>query len=656
MSNEMKHPRWGATAALAAIIGLIFIIVVTLYYWVLGLIGLIVVIAVVALLKLQDMKHKKKVEDYISTLSHRIKKVGEEALLEMPIGIILYNENYEVEWMNHYMSSLTGEEPILSHPLNLISDAFLPIINSDENEGVVTIKKRRYRVISRAEERLLYLIDVTEINEVKVRYENEKTVLGIVFLDNYEEITQGMDDQIKSGINNEVTNLIKDWGSAHGIYLKRFSAEKFMAVLNQSILHELEKNRFDILDKIREIKSNSTVPLTLSIGVGTGAKSIPDLGQMAQSALDLALGRGGDQVAIKKASGKVEFYGGKSNPVEKRTRVRARVISHALSELIHESDQVFVMGHKNPDMDAIGAAIGIMKMAEGDGKPGHVVIQPEDYGPGVISLINEIQQDDQLWSKFLANDDALEQITSKTLVVVVDTHKPSLVMEPRLLSKTERVVVIDHHRRSEDFIHDPVLVYMEPYASSTAELVTELLEYQTNKVKLGVVEATAMLAGITVDTKSFALRTGARTFDAASYLRSHGADTILVQKLLREDLAQYNHRAELIRRTKLYKDHIAIAVSEEDDRFDQVVMAQAADTLLSMNGIKASFVAAPRADGYIGISARSLGEINVQIIMEQLDGGGHLTNAATQLKMPLSEAVQRLKAAIDDYLEGGEAE
>jgi len=656
MSNEMKHPRWRGTVALTIIISLVFIIVLAFYYWLLGLVGLIVAIAVATLLKIQDIKHKRKMDDYIATLSHRVKKVGEEALLEMPIGIILYNENFEVEWTNRYMLSLIEEEPVISYPLNLISDAFLSIINSDEGTGLVTIKNREYHVNSSVEERLLYLTDVTEINELERRYEDEKLVLGIVFLDNYEEITQGMDDQIRSGINNEVTSLIQGWSSIYGIYVKRFSAEKFMVVFNQSILHELEHNRFDILDKIREINSHSNVPLTLSIGVGLGVKSIPELGQMAQSVLDLALGRGGDQVAIKKASGKVEFYGGKSNPVEKRTRVRARVISHALSELINESDQVFVMGHRDPDMDSIGASIGIMKIAESNGKIARVVIQPEEYGPGVINLMNEIQQEEKLWSTFIAGDDALEQITSQTLVVIVDTHKPSLVMESRLLSKTERIVVIDHHRRSEDFVHDPVLVYMEPYASSTVELVTELLEYHTNKVTLNVLEATAMLAGITVDTKNFALRTGARTFDAASYLRSHGADTTLVQKLLREDISQYNRRSALIQRTQLYKDHIAIAIGNEEDHFDQVVMAQAADTLLSMSDIKASFVAAPREDGYIGISARSLGEINVQIIMEQLEGGGHLTNAATQLKVSLSEAEQRLKAVIDDYLEGGGAE
>ncbi|GGH80374.1 c-di-AMP phosphodiesterase-like protein [Pullulanibacillus pueri] len=656
MSNQLKPPRWDIKAIIAVIITLCFIIILTLYYWLLGLMGLIIAGAIVALLKLQDLKQKKEVEDYISTLSHRVKKVGEEALLEMPIGIILYSENYDIEWVNHYVMSLTEEESIISHSLNTISETLIPILKGETDQRVISIKKRRYKVITRPEERLLYLSDVTEINIVKDRYVNEKTVLGIIYLDNYEEITQGMDDQIKSSINNEVTNLIKQWGTDHGIYLKRFSSEKFMAVFSQRILSELEKNRFDVLDKVREIKTNATIPLTLSIGVGKDSTDLPELGQMAQSALDLALGRGGDQVAIKKPSGKVEFYGGKSNPVEKRTRVRARVISQALSELIRESDQVFVMGHKNPDMDAIGAAIGIMKMAEGNGKLSRVVIEPDNYGPGVIRLMDAIQENEELWAKFISNDDAVEFVTTNSLVVVVDTHKPSMTMEPRLLNKTDRVVVIDHHRRGEDFIHDPVLVYMEPYASSTAELVTELLEYQPNSGPLKVLEATAMLAGITVDTKSFALRTGSRTFDAASYLRSHGADTILVQRLLREDLDQFNRRTALIRKTEMYRDHIAIVIGDEEDVFDQVVMAQAADTLLSMNDVKASFVAAPRLDGYIGISARSLGDINVQVIMEALEGGGHLTNAATQLKVPLKEVELKLKAAIDDYLEGGETE
>lgn len=621
-----------------------------------GILGLIIFLIAALLLRIAYLKQQKKVEEYISTLSHRVKKVGEEALLKMPIGIVLYNKEYVIEWVNLFMVELTKKESLISKPLDDISESLVPLLEGDSESETIHINHRKYRVIRKPEERLLYFFDVTDIVNTKSLYENEKTVFGILCIDNYDEVTQGMDDQVKSRLNNDVTNLLKVWGTEHGIYLKRFSSEKFVIVMNQHILRELEKTRFEILDKIREATAEETVPLTLSIGVGAGISDLTELGQMAQSALDLALGRGGDQVAIKLPSGKVKFYGGKTNPVEKRTRVRARVISHALSELIHESDQVLVMGHKQPDMDAIGAAIGIMKIAETNGKPANIVVESNQFGVGVIRLINKIKEKEALWKKFISADRAIDEVTAETLVVVVDTHKPEMVAEPRLLTKSERIIVIDHHRRGEEFIKDPVLVYMEPYASSTAELVTELLEYQAKKPVLGVLEATTLLAGITVDTKNFTLRTGARTFDAASYLRANGADTVLVQKLLREDLDQYNRRSRLIQKTKIYKEHIAIAVGDDEDLDDQVIIAQAADTLLSIDGIKASFVIAKRPDGQVGISARSLGDLNVQVIMETLGGGGHLTNAATQLDTTLEEAEIQLKEAIDAIIEGGDSE
>ncbi|WP_077616642.1 DHH family phosphoesterase [Caenibacillus caldisaponilyticus] len=649
--RSRRHPLY-----LAALIGFLFIALTAVIQWYLAVIGCVAYLLAAFLLVSAFRRYQKGVEDYISTLSSRLKKVGEEALMEMPVGIVLYNQDRIIEWANRYMHELAGTGTLIKEPLDVISESVVSLIEGDAAEEIVLIRDRRFRVIPRREERLLYFFDVTEMTEAKTRYENEKTVLGIICLDNYDEITQGMDDQIKSRLNNELTNLLKDWCTAHGIYLKRFSSENFIAVFNQRILRELEKTRFDILDRVREGKKEMAVPMTVSIGIGAGVTDLMELGMMAQSALDLALSRGGDQVAIKLPSGKVKFYGGKTNPVEKRTRVRARVISHALSELINESDQVLVMGHKQPDMDAIGAAIGIMKIAEACGTPAAVVIEHERYGPGVIRLMNRIKEDENLWHRFITADEAIERVTHETLVVVVDTHKPSMVVEPRLLARSDRIVVIDHHRRGEDFIENPVLIYMEPYASSTAELVTELLEYQRKQPALSALEATALLAGITVDTKNFTLRTGSRTFDAASYLRAHGADTILVQKLLRDDLEHYYQRTRLIQNVEIYRDHIALAVGEEGDVNEQVIIAQAADALLSIDGIEASFVISLRPDGLVGISARSLGEINVQLIMESLGGGGHLTNAATQLDTSIEEAVQRLKAAIEEYFEGGESE
>jgi c-di-AMP phosphodiesterase-like protein len=399
--------------------------------------------------------------------------------------------------------------------------------------------------------------------------------------------------------------------------------------------------------------SQQNVSFTLSIGVGTGVSSLPELGVLAQSSLDLALGRGGDQVAIKLPNGKVKFYGGKTNPIEKRTRVRARVISHALRDLIMASDKVIIMGHKNPDMDSIGASIGIYKVAQMNQKDAYIVVNMQEIDNGVKRMMTEIRTQEQLFSHFIGPEEALEIATDKTLLVVVDTHKPSMVMEERLLNKIDHKVIIDHHRRGEDFIANPLLVYMEPYASSTSELVTEFLEYQPKRGKIEMIEATALLAGIIVDTKSFTLRTGSRTFDAASYLRAHGADTILVQKFLKEDVVTYIKRSKLIESVSFYRDGIAIAKGTDNEFNDQVIIAQAADTLLTMDGVIASFVISERSEGVIGISARSLGNINVQIIMESLKGGGHLTNAATQLTgLSISETESKLKLAIDDYFEG----
>jgi cyclic-di-AMP phosphodiesterase len=315
------------------------------------------------------------------------------------------------------------------------------------------------------------------------------------------------------------------------------------------------------------------------------------------------------------------------------------------------------MGHKNPDMDAIGAAIGIQKVAQMNQKDGFIVMNFQEIDTGVKRLMEEIKNHEKLFSRFISPEQALESATEDTLLVIVDTHKPALVIDERILNKVERKVVIDHHRRGEEFIDNPLLVYMEPYASSTAELVTELLEYQPKRLKIDMLEATALLAGIIVDTKSFTLRTGSRTFDAASYLRAQGADTILVQKFLKEDVQTYVRKAKLIESVEYLYEGIAIAKGKSTDIFDQIVIAQAADTLLTMDGVQASFVISKRSDMSVGISARSLGGVNVQVIMEDLNGGGHLTNAATQLMdISVEEAEQLLKKAILDYIEGGKKE
>jgi len=632
----------------------IFSAILVYFQWVIGLASFLLLGLITYYLYKANSLLKKEMEHYISTLSYRLKKVGEEALMEMPIGILLYNDEFQVEWANAYLSNCLDADTLVGRSLYDVEELIVPLIQQEVESETITLNEQKFKVIIKREERLLYFFDVTEQMEIVQLYEAERTVLGIIFLDNYDEVTQGMDDQRKSSLNSQVTSILNEWANEHGVFLKRTSSERFIAVLNEEILSNLEKTKFTILDDVRETTARDSVALTLSIGIGIGVPTLPELGGSAQSSLDLALGRGGDQVAIKLPNGKVKFYGGKTNPMEKRTRVRARVISHALKEIVSDSDKVIIMGHKYPDMDAVGASIGILKVAQMNHKEGYIVLNPNEIDSGVGRLLEEVKENTELWSYFITPEQALEIASNDTLLVVVDTHKPSLVIEEKLVSKIDKVVVIDHHRRGEEFIQSPLLVYMEPYASSTAELVTELLEYQPKKKKINMLEATALLAGIIVDTKSFTLRTGSRTFDAASYLRAQGADTILVQKFLKENMDHFKKRSRLIESAFIYKKGIAIAKGKQNETYDQVMIAQAADTLLTMNDVVASFVISVRHDLRVGISARSLGDINVQLIMEGLGGGGHLTNAATQIEdTTIEEAEEQLLLVIDEYLEGG---
>lgn len=650
--RSIRYPFYGLIG-----VTVVLLIVLLLYNWILSLAGFFAMFIPLYYMFVVDRRQRKEMEEYIATLSYRVKKVGEEALLELPIGIMLINEEYTIEWANPYLSSCFDEDTLLGKSLYDVADSLIPLIKQEAKTEVITLHDKKFRVIHKPEERLLYFFDVTEQAEIEKLYQNERTAIAIIFLDNYDDLTQGMDDQMRGSLNNLVTSILNKWANDNGIFLKRISSERFIAVFNEEILHSLEKGKFSILDEVREMTSKQNTSFTLSIGVGTGVSSLPELGLLAQSSLDLALGRGGDQVAIKLPNGKVKFFGGKTNPIEKRTRVRARVISHALRDLIIASDKVIIMGHKNPDMDSIGSSIGIYKVAQLNQKDAYIVVNTQEMESGVKRMMEEIRHQEKLYSRFIGPDEALEIATDKTLLVVVDTHKPSLVMEERLLNRIDNVVVIDHHRRGEDFIANPLLVYMEPYASSTSELVTEFLEYQPKRGKIEVIEATALLAGIIVDTKSFSLRTGSRTFDAASYLRAHGADTILVQKFLKEDVGTYIKRSKLIESVYFYHEGIAIAKGTEQDFNDQVIIAQAADTLLTMNGVTASFVISKRNEELIGISARSLGNINVQVIMEGMKGGGHLTNAATQLTgLTIEQAEDQLKQVIEDYLEGSTKE
>lgn len=631
------------------LIGLVLILSggLMVYEWILGVIGLILGGVLVFYTIRAEMAFREDLTEYAATLSHRVKKAGNEVFNELPIGIVLYDEDRTIQWNNPHMAQLLKRDSLIGEGLY---ELFPSLKGKTDKDGRLELNVGAliYQVMVKAEHRLLYFQDVTALSTMSKRFEEEKIAIGILMLDNLDEATQGMDDQTRSLTLAKTTGEITEWAQKYEVFLRRTASDRFLILMNNRSLRKLEQSRFEVLDDVRDLTIENKVPMTLSIGIGASGDNLTELGQFAQTSLDMALGRGGDQVAVKVGQ-RLSFYGGRSNAVEKRTRVRARVISHAMRDLIRDSDKVVIMGHRFPDMDAIGAAIGVLKAAQVSQKEGYIVL--EGVNPSIQRLMEAIRADERLFKWFITPEQAMQIMTPRSLAVVVDTSKASMVAEPKLLQTTQRIMVIDHHRRGEEFLSEATLIYMEPYASSTCELVTELLQYFQERLTMEVLEATALLAGITVDTKSFALRTGARTFEAASFLRRNGADSGLIQRMLKEDLEAFNRKAELIKHTEVLYEHIAVAVTAPGSKYPQLLIAQAADTLINMTDIMASFVVSERPDGLIGISARSLGEINVQVVMERLGGGGHLTNAATQLEGKVEDAVVRLKAVLAEINE-----
>lgn len=633
--------------------GLLVLIVILAFFakFYIGLALSVLFIIVLLLLYYSMKKITVETNKYIADLSYRIKRGEQEALIKMPIGILLYNEKYEVQWTNPYLQLYLGKKEVLGKKIDEIDLELANVIKNNKTKDLSNVKwgDKEFQIIVQDDIKVIYLMDITQYYKIKEQYEEEQLVIGNIFIDNYDEIVQSMNDRSTSNLNNFVTTQLSNWAKEHHIYLKRVSEDRFIVLMYLKSLQKIEEEKFSIIDRVRERTSKQNFPLTLSIGLAYGDKDLSNLANLAQSNLDLALGRGGDQVVVKSSEEDARFYGGKTNPMEKRTRVRSRMISQALQELMKQSDQIFVMGHKYPDMDAIGSCLGIRRIAEMNHKEAWIVVNPDEFSNDISRLMDEVKKDANISKYIITPKEAAEKMTATSLLVMVDMHRPSISIAPELLTLTNQIVVIDHHRRGEEFPENPVLVYIEPYASSAAELITELFEYQSNESDpINKIEATAMLAGIIVDTRSFSLRTGSRTFDAASYLRSCGADSVMIQRLLKENVDTYLLRSHLIQSIEFVKSNLAIATGEEDETYDTVVAAQAADTMLSMADVDASFVITKRADGRVGISARSLGEINVQIIMEALGGGGHLSNAATQLSdVTIAEAKEQLEQVIN---------
>ena len=601
----------------------------------------------------------KKINEYAIDLAYKIRKGEQDAYLKMPIGMILYDTNENITWINPYLQKKLQRQNVIGISLKELNERLYyqvkkQIQNQKENDIFTHIDKK-YQVIVHSDIRMIYLTDITEYASIEEKYHEEQIVFGQIFLDNFSEVSQSLNDRRKSNLNNFVTNQLSSWAIHHNIFMKRVDDDRFIAFLNRKSLEILEKEKFDIMDKIRETTAKQNYPLTVSMGFSYPDKensdvTYPEIASYAQANLDLALGRGGDQVVVRSQNEDARFYGGKSNPMEKRTRVRARMVSQALKDLMEEASEIIVMGHQFPDMDAIGGCLGIRRIAKMNQKKAWIVTNENQFSHDIHKLMDVIREQKDLREDIITPEEALEKLTPNTLVILVDVSRPVIAASPEVLEQANKIVVIDHHRRSQDFPKNPVLVYIEPYASSTGELITELFEYQNNYAEsIQPIEATAMLGGIIVDTRNFTLRTGSRTFDAASYLKSVGADTILIQRLLKENVETYLLRSHLLNSLILLDNNIGIVQGEEDTPYPTVVAAQTADMMLSMENIDASFVVTKREDGRIGISGRSLGNKNVQRVMEKMGGGGHLSNAATQLSdTTIEEAVIQLKEVISD--------
>ena len=599
----------------------------------------------------------KETNHYVSNLSYKINKGSQDASIKMPIGMLLLDSDGEIQWINPYLQKYFDKKDFLGFSLKQVDKELAQTVSQlkPNEEKVIYWKEKYFQTVFHSDIGMLYMMDITEYAVIKETYLDERPVFGQIFVDNFAEVSQSLTDRKKSNLNNFVTNQLTSWANHNNIYLKRVDTDRFVAFLDKKILSRLEKDRFDIIDKIRETTAQQNTPLTVSMGFSyadftENVMNYDEIASHAQENLDLALGRGGDQVVVRSKNEETRFYGGKSNPLEKRTRVRSRMVSQALENMMASATQIIIMGHQYPDMDCVGGCLGIRRIAKMHGKTSWIVTNPDQYSHDIKKLMAVIKEDEELSSSIVTPEMAEALLTPETLVIIVDVSKPSLTASPVIVEKANQLVIIDHHRRGQEFPANPDLVYIEPYASSAGELITELLEYQSNEEEqIKTIEATTLLAGIIVDTRNFTLRTGSRTFDTASYLKSVGADTILIQRLLKENVDTYLMRSHLLNSLEMLPNNIGIVHGEETFVYPTVVAAQTADMMLSMENIDASFVVTRRNDGRVGISARSLGNKNVQRVMEKMGGGGHLSNAATQLTdMSIEEAIEQLKIVIQE--------
>lgn len=613
-------------------------------------------------------RRKAELSEHIKDLTLTVDNAAKSTLINSPFPLVIIETNGNIIWKSSKFIHEFANIDINNYLNNIVKEIKLEIENSSEENKrelkeliykQIKIGDKNYKILGeyvKSKEKdkkketeymtTLYFIDETKDVELEKKYKDSKLCVGIIMIDNYDEIMQRVSDEDRPGLIAQIERNLYDWATEFEGLIIKSERDTFIIILEQKYIEKLEEEKFNILDKIKEISIPGKIQSTLSIAISTEGDSNYEKYKSAQATIDIALGRGGDQAVLRK-DGKYTFFGGRTQELEKRTKVKARIVAHALEELMQEADQVIVMGHTNSDIDAMGSCFGIYRLAKTIGRQAYVVNNTSGFS--VDNFIEAAKSEEEYKDIIINKEKAISIITKETLLVVVDTHKTTYVEVPELLEKTNKIVVIDHHRRSTDFIENSILTFHEVYASSACELVTELLEYSENEINLTQLETEGLYAGIMMDTKNFTFKTGVRTFEAAAYLRKCGVDIIKVKKWFQSDLETYNKISEIVANAEITNDTIGISVYDKADSNSNVICAKAADELLTISDITASFVIG-NLGNKICISGRSIGDINVQLILEKLGGGGHITLAGAQVEgMTIEEVKQELIIRINEY-------
>ncbi len=600
-------------------------------------------------------KGKEELSEHIKNLTFSLDKVAKIALVNLPFPLVIAETNGNLIFRNTRFNEEFANIDINNYLKEILKDVKAEIKNSDKKEKIVDelqIDKKTYKIYGEymplKDEYVItiYFIDNTKLVNLEKKIDDTDSYIGLIKVDNYDELAQRITDEEKPQILAKIEKKIYDWATEFDGLILKSDRDTFIAIFEKQNLKRIEEKKFDILDVIKEEDISGKMQITLSIAMSNEGKNNYEKYKCAQSALDIVLGRGGDQ-AIVREDNKYHFYGGRTKEVEKRTKVKARIVSHALEELIKNAKDVIIMGHSNSDIDCMGSAIGIYRLATELNKQAYIV--SETYGTSLDLFMKGLKEEEDYKNAIIDKNEALSKISNETLLVIVDTHKKDYVEVPELLEKTSKIAVIDHHRRSTNYIENATLTFQEVYASSAAELVTEIIEYAEVEIELTEFEAEALYAGIMMDTKAFTFKTGVRTFEAAAYLRKSGVDIIKVKKWFQSDLKTYHKISTIVGDAETIYDSIAISVYEEEDKDANIICAKAADELLTINNITASFVIGKLGDK-VCISGRSIGDVNVQIILEKLGGGGHITLAGAQVEgMTIQEVKQELINRINEY-------